>query len=39
MKCWLQPHLSAAARTLLTIVPPALQKTCEDGQSSFADLA
>ena len=28
-----------AALTLLTIVPPALQKTCEDGQLSFADLA
>ena len=25
-----------AALTLLTIVPPALQKTCEDGQLSFA---
>ena len=28
-----------AALTLLTILPPALQKTCEDGQLSFADLA
>ena len=28
-----------AALTLLTIVPPALQKTCDDGQLSFTDLA
>ena len=27
-----------AALTLLTIVPPELQKTCEDGQLSFEDL-
>ena len=27
-----------AALTLLTIVPPALQRTCEDGQLSFGDL-
>lgn len=39
MECLLQPCLSATARTLLTIVPPALERTCEDGQLSFADLA
>ena len=29
----------AGGLALLTIVPPELQKTCEDGQLSFADLA
>ena len=28
-----------AALTLLTIVPPVLERSCEDGQLSFGDLA